>query len=130
MSPPLGAPFEFSYPDRVERRSPRYTVWLPVRIEELEEGMAISHNASGRGMLLVTATTLEVGAQVHIVVQLPPEGSEERKVSGRVVRVEKNKDDPEGIWPHRVAVEFEEPVADLEKALASLAVDGIARLQK
>lgn len=92
--------------------------------------MAISHNASGRGMLLVTATTLQVGAQVHIVVQLPPEGSEERKVSGRVVRVDKNKDDPEGIWPHRVAVEFEEPVPDLEKALASLAVDGIARLQR
>lgn len=64
--------------------------------------MAISHNASGLGMLLVTATTLEVGAQVNIVVQLPPEGSEEKKVSGRVVRVEKNLDDPEGI-PGRIA---------------------------
>lgn len=101
-----------------------------MQVAELAEGMAISHNASGLGMLLVTATTLEVGAQVNIVVQLPPEGSEEKKVTGRVVRVEKNLDDPEGIWPHRVAVEFERPVAELDQALAGLAKDGIARLQK
>jgi len=114
----------------VERRSPRYTVWLPVRIADLEEGMAVSHNVSGRGILLVTATTLDVGAQVSIVVQFPPEGSSERKVTGRVVRVEPNKDDPEGIWPHRLAVEFDEAVPELEKALASLAEAGIANLQR
>lgn len=114
----------------VERRAPRYTVWLPVRIEELEEGVAVSHNASGRGMLLVTATTLQVGSQVSIVVQLPPEGTAEKKVTGHVVRVEPNSEDPDGIWPHRVAVEFDEPVAELEKALAGLAEAGIANLQR
>lgn len=101
-----------------------------MRVEELEEGMAVSHNVSGRGMLLVTATTLEVGAPVHIVVQFPPEGEQERTVTGRVVRVERNKDDPEGIWPHRIAVQFDEPVADIEKALASLAETGIAKVQR
>lgn len=118
------------YASAVERRAPRYTVWLPVRIEELDEGLAVSHNASGRGMLLVTATTLAVGSQVSIVVQLPPEGTAEKKVTGHVVRVEQNRDDPEGIWPHRVAVEFDEPVAELETALAGLAEAGIANLQR
>lgn len=114
----------------VERRSQRYTVWLPVRVEELEEGMAVSHNVSGRGMLLVTATTLEIGSSVSIVVQFPTEGTPDKKVTGRVVRVEPNEDDPDGIWPHRVAVEFDEPVAELEKALAQLAEAGIANLQR
>lgn len=90
----------------------------------------MSHNVSGRGMLLVTATTLEVGAHVGIVVQFPTEGTPEKKLSGRVVRVEPNGDDPEGLWPHRMAVEFDEPVAELEKALASLAEAGIANIQR
>jgi hypothetical protein len=99
-------------------------------VEELAEGMAVSHNVSGRGMLLVTAETLEVGAQVNIVVQFPPDGNAQEKVTGHVVRVEPNKDDPNGLWPHRIAVEFDEPDHELEKTLASLAEAGIARTQR
>jgi hypothetical protein len=118
------------YSGGVERRSQRYTVWLPIRIEELEEGMAVSHNASGRGILLVTAANLEVGSTVKIVVQFPPDGPPEKRLTGRVVRVEQNREDPGGLWPHRVALAFDEPVDDLEHALATLAQAGIANVQK
>jgi hypothetical protein len=114
----------------VTRRTSRYEVWLPVKVGELADGMAISHNVSGRGMLLVTARTLEVGASVQVVVSLPPDGETEKHLHGRVVRVEENTDDPHGLWPHRLAVEFDEPVADLEQALAELSSAGVARIQR
>lgn len=112
------------------RRAQRYTVWLPIRLADLDEGMAVSHNASGRGMLFVTANALDVGSTVNIVVQFPPEGTQEKRLQGRVVRVETNRDDPHGMWPNRVAVEFDEADPEVEAALASLAEAGLARVQR
>lgn len=114
----------------MERRAQRYTVWLPVRIAELEDGLAVSHNVSGRGMLLVTASKLELGEIVTVVIQIPPEGTEEQRVTGRVVRVEDNRDDPNGMWPHRVALEFEGLQPEVEKVLLSLVEAGLARAQR
>lgn len=111
----------------MNRRSSRYEVWLPVRVGG---GMAVSHNVSGAGMLMVSAATLEVGSTVNVVVSLPPDGVEEQRLQGRVVRVEKNADDPDGLYPHRMAVEFDEPVPDLEQALAELWSAGDARIQR
>jgi hypothetical protein len=111
----------------VERRSPRYTLWLPVRVEELAEGMAVGHDASDRGMLMVTASRLDIGAPVTLRIRIPPDGESERTVVGHVVRVEENAEDPEGLWPHRMAVEFDEPLADVEHALAALARRGVAK---
>jgi hypothetical protein len=71
----------------MERRTEhRYEVWLPVKVDSLKEGIAVTHNASQGGMLMVTASKL----------------------------------DPHGLWPHRMAVEFDEPVPDLEWVLAGL----------
>ncbi len=114
----------------VERRARRYVVWLPVEVEELEAGSAVGHDASDRGMLLVTAQRLEVGAPVNIVVRLPPDGVVEKRVQGKVVRVEANTDDPDSIWPHRLAVEFDQPVPEIERALVALAEQGIAKRQR
>ena len=109
------------------RRDPRFVLWLPVRVEELSEGMAVTHNASGRGALIVTASVLDVGSPVTITFAIPPDGNEEKTVHGRVVRVEPNRDDPEGLWRHRLAVEFDEPVPDLEAVLTQLSDRGIAK---
>jgi len=114
----------------MERRAQRYTVWLPVRIEEHEDGMAVSHNASGRGMLIVTASQVEVGASITIVVRIPPEGGEEKRVHGKVVRVEPNNEDPDGMWPNRIAIEFDSSVPEIEKALHALVEAGLARAQR
>ena len=115
---------------RVERRDPRYTVWLPVRIAELPEGMAVTHNASGHGLLLVTASALDVGAPVSITIEVPPEGSAHKDVHGRVVRVEPNVEDPDGMWPHRLAVEFDDAVPELDEVLRKLVAAGIAKIQR
>jgi len=98
----------------MERRSDeRYALWLPVRVEALKEGMAVSHNISRRGLLMVTASTVEVGALISVTFRIPPDAPEERTVVGHVIRVERNEADPMGLWPHRMAVRFDEPVPEL-----------------
>jgi hypothetical protein len=102
----------------VERRSAdRYRVWLPVAIPALREGLAVTHDASKRGMLVVTASTLDVGAPVRLSFKMPPDDPNEHELTGRVVRVEPNSADPDGLWPHRLAVEFDHPVPELESLL-------------
>jgi hypothetical protein len=112
------------------RRTQRFVVWLPVRVEELAEGMAVSHNVSGQGILMVTASVLDVGSPVTITFAMPPDGAAERTAHGRVVRVEPNREDPDGLWRHRLAVEFDEPVPELEAVLGELTTRGIARVSK
>ena len=102
----------------MERRSDaRHALWLPVRVDALKEGMAVSHNISRRGLLMVTASTLEVGAMITVTFRIPADAPDERTVVGRVIRVEKNEVDPMGLWPHRMAVQFDEPVPELEPLL-------------
>jgi hypothetical protein len=114
----------------MERRTSRFVVWLPVRVEELAEGMAVTHNASDRGVLLVSASTLALGAAVTIRFQIPNEAAEQRTVHGRVVRVEPNRDDPDGVWRHQLAVEFDETVPELEAMLTQLVRRGIAKISR
>lgn len=101
---------------RTERR---FEVWLPVKVDSLKEGIAVTHNVSQGGALMVTASTLEPGAAVHITLNIP-DSNETHELDGRVVRVEPNVDDPHGLWPHRLAVEFDDAVPELDWALASL----------
>lgn len=70
---------------------------------------------------MVAASTLAVGERVSITFQIPPAGSVERHVTGRVVRIERNESDPQGIWPYRMAVEFDAEVPELERIVDELA---------
>jgi hypothetical protein len=104
-----------------ERRDgQRFHVWFPVQFEAgTRRGrIAVSHDVSARGILLSAATDLEPGAEVSITFRVLPDDPEDRTVRGRVVRVEPNADDPDGLWPLRVAVEFDQPEPDLERQLA------------
>ena len=104
----------------MERRTEhRYEVWLPVKVDSLKEGIAVTHNASQGGMLMVTASKLDPGSEVHITLRTPDSG-QVHELTGRVVRVEENSDDPHGLWPHRMAVEFDTPVPELDWVLAGL----------
>jgi hypothetical protein len=93
-------------------------MWIPVKVDQLKEGLAITHDASTRGALILTASTLEPGSKVEVSLKLP-DSSVPRRVTGRVVRVEANEADPNGLWPHRMAVEFDEEVTDLEWVLGA-----------
>ena len=107
--------------DKERRAHPRYRLWLPARIEgdEHDSRLAIGHDMSQSGSLLVTRQQLQTGAHVRIFVRIPPDGDDEYAISARVVRVEPNDADPEGLWPTRVAVEFDEPEPEVERLLRS-----------
>lgn len=100
------------------RQTERFQVWLPVKVDQLREGIAVTHDASSRGMLIVSASTLEPGSPVEISLKTP-EDPTPRRLTGTVVRVEDNSEDPHGLWPHRLAVEFDEPQPDLEWVVGS-----------
>jgi hypothetical protein len=100
------------------RTNSRFEVWLPVKVDALREGIAITHDASSTGALMLTASTLDEGAPIEVAIKLPGEDVPKR-VTGRVVRVEENADDPHGLWPHRMAIEFDEAIPELEWVVGS-----------
>lgn len=91
---------------------------------QLEAGgqarMAMTHNIGAGGMLMVLGQSLQVGEPVRVTFNLPPTGVE-RVVQGTVSRIEPNTEDPEGAWPMRVAVIFENIDAELEPLLEAAA---------
>lgn len=79
--------------------------------------LGVSHDASLAGMRVATDGAPEIGARLVVTFRVPPESGEERTIEGRVVRIEDNVDDPHGLWPKRVAVEFDRPMPELAAAL-------------
>lgn len=99
-------------------------MWLPVQLAEgtLEGSLAVSKDASEGGMFLSSTEALDVGAEVLLsfTVLDGEGGSRTHTTPAIIVRVAPNTDDPEGLWPWRVAVRFAAPLAGLESALADM----------
>jgi hypothetical protein len=93
---------------------------MRVRTDD-EEGLAISFDATGRGLLIGSAIRVEEGDVLTVTFQVPDTDGEERTIEGRVLRVTPNEDDPGGMWPRRLAIEFDEPVPDMESVIAASA---------
>ncbi len=72
---------------------------------------------SQTGSMLVTSSSLEEGERVRLFLRIPPDSEEEQEIAARVTRTEPNSADPEGLWPYRVAVEFDQPYPELEDLL-------------
>lgn len=98
-----------------------------MRVDELDAGVAVGHDASALGLSMVAASRLEVGSLVHLTFQLPPGSDNLQTVTGHVVRVEQNVEDPEGMWPHRIALQFDDPDPELESTLRDLERRGMAK---
>jgi hypothetical protein len=108
----------------MERREhPRLPFWLPVEVDGLEAGVAVSHDASDNGLLLVCKSEVPVGTRLRIKLAIPPGAGSAVvvPVEARVVRSARNEQDPHGLWPFKAAVTFEEPVPLLMEYLAGLA---------
>jgi len=104
----------------VERREhDRFPLWFPVQVtsETVTEGMAVSHDTSQTGILINVALPLPVGTAVTLAFRVPPDHPVEHKVKGRVLRLTPNTDDPYGLWPLRMAVEFDEPQITIEASV-------------
>ncbi len=97
----------------------RFKTWLPAQIEgeEVSMQLAIGHDMSQKGALIVTRDELEIGAEIALNLCIPPDGGEERTLTGTVVRSRPNRADPEGLWPFEAAVEFDEAVPGIEQLL-------------
>lgn len=104
--------------ERREHRRRRF--WLPVQVDGLSTGYAVSHDASDNGLLLVCSEAVEVGSPVRVTMLVPPGGSVEITVDATVVRVSKNDEDPDGLWPFKIGIRFDAPVEKLEEYLAQL----------
>ena len=71
--------------------------------------VAIAKNISDRGMLLASYKKLVVGAPVKLALHVRPEDTVPREISGTIVRLVPNDEDPEGMWRYKMAVEFDDP---------------------
>ncbi len=110
----------------VERRNAtRHDLWIPVTVDGLREGIAVTHNASENGLLIVAASQVQIGARVTVTLRnVPGLSPNPLVVSGCVVRTGSNTDDPEGLWPFAMAVELDTTLPDLEKLVQSVASAG------
>jgi PilZ domain-containing protein len=102
-----------------EKRSySRYALWFPVTIDSSSRQVwAVCNDVGAAGILISGSTELKIGDVVTVAFRVSPEGPE-RKMSGRIVRVEPRDDDPRTVWPHRMAIEFIEPDATLQSMFA------------
>lgn len=95
--------------DTEHRERERARVWLPLRLRwDGGEAVAVTYDASVKGVLMLTAQPLAVGTRVAVTFTVPDNSRQERTGTGRVVRSGPNADDPDGLWPHRVAVALDE----------------------
>lgn len=84
-------------------------MWVPLRVAwDGGEAMAVTHDASEGGALMLMRQALPVGTRVTVTFEVP--GDPPRSLTGtaRVVRSGPNADDPEGLWRHRVAIALDE----------------------
>jgi hypothetical protein len=102
-----------------EKRSfDRYALWFPVTVDATSHLVwAVCNDVSASGILISGSTELRVGDPVTVSFRIAPD-SPERRICGRIVRVEPRDDDPRSVWPHRMAIEFLEPDATLQSSFA------------
>jgi hypothetical protein len=105
-----------------KRAFQRRCIWFPVTLRTgTGEVWAVARDAGAGGILISSAGALEVGTEVAVTFRVAPDDPTERKVQGKVVRFEPHHNDGGGAWPHRIAVEFSEPLPELEGLLESWA---------
>jgi hypothetical protein len=98
-----------------------------VRVTATEvDGIAVNRDISAGGMLIALSARLELGAAVEVRFSVPTANDGERVLRGKVVRIEDNTEDPDGMWPYRMAVAFDDTDPDLIPVLEN-AVNQIAK---
>lgn len=95
------------------RGRPRHRLWLPVYTDALAGGVAVTHDASDNGMLLLTRDRLSVDDQIEVRFCVPPGEGREFRMSATVVRVGNNDENPDGVWRYQTAIAFERRFPEL-----------------
>jgi PilZ domain len=109
------------------RRDERHVTCYPFHIQAGESGetadveIALIRDLSPSGALLFAREAFAVGTRMKLHLDVLGRPDEVRVVVGRVVRVEPRPPDEAEVWPYAVAVQLDEPHADLEAAIRELA---------
>jgi PilZ domain len=77
-----------------------------------QPALAMTHNIGAGGMLIALTTEIDTDEPVVVTFRLPP-SDREYSLRGHVLRIEANPEDPQGAWPHRIAVAFDEVAPEL-----------------
>ncbi len=111
-----------------QRQRERARVWLPIRVQwggtpttAAGESLAVTYDASDKGVLMLAARAIPVGTRVSLTFDLPEDPPRARTGEGRVVRAGPNEDDPHGLWPFRIAVALDAPLEAFALELEALA---------
>jgi hypothetical protein len=102
-----------------ERRSyVRYVLWFPVTLH-VEQGKlgCICRDAGPGGMLVSSPVPLEAGSAIRCQFRLSLDTKDELVAEAKVLRCERNADELELVFPHRIAITFDPPRLDLEEHL-------------
>jgi hypothetical protein len=98
----------------------RRCIWFPVTLETGRGDVwAVARDAAPGGILISSAGALAVGTDVTVAFRVAPDDATEKRVLGKVVRLEPHRNDGGGAWPHRIAIEFNEPLPELEAIFES-----------
>jgi PilZ domain len=103
------------------RETIRDLACFPADIAMVEAGgSALVRDVSVKGASLLTQARLAEGERVSLSLYIFDDRDRARAVTGRVVRVERVPAET-GLWPRRVAVEFDESLADCEAEMMAWA---------
>jgi PilZ domain len=105
-------------PDSEDRRAyRRYELWFPVTLKIAErEVWGICRDASPGGLKVSTNVVVAPGSAVTAVFRVAP-GEIEHRVEGVVTRSWQNEHELMLAFPGRIAIEFAQPVPELEQDL-------------
>lgn len=114
---------------RLAERHPVYFVaeLLPDDGDRVQ--VAVTHDASETGLLLLTRAHLELGQSVTVRVLLPGDAPRQPPVTGRVVRREALSSSEVDFWREKVALQFDAPAAQLAQELLAAAAQLAGRSQ-
>lgn len=106
-----------------ERRGgERHIACFPAYVERTEGApyTAMIHDLSATGALLLMRKARTPDEVLKLKLFILEDLDQSRVASGRVVRCEPLPEEEVGLWTHRVAVQFDEPLTMYEKEIRSL----------
>lgn len=104
-------------PPSDQRRYARYKIWFPVTLEVATgQVWGICRDVSSKGIMISSGVILERSDRVRAIFKIAPDDVE-RRASGIVVRTWRNEDELHLAFPFRLAIEFDDAIADLEPRL-------------
>ncbi|MFO0677682.1 MAG: PilZ domain-containing protein [Polyangiaceae bacterium] len=99
---------------RDKRVHSRFKLWFPVTlVYGKKQVWAMCRDASAGGMSIASSAHVNVGSSVTLRFRVSPSEEKDRVATGKVLRVVLDADDPDGTWPHHIAIAFDAPIEEL-----------------